>query len=102
MSIEGTVPSEILEGPAAIRATVDAAEGGVRAIAGQLRARGVRRIWVIGNGTSYHSSLHAAGLARRLAGPDDPIAIPVTAGDFRTFLPTARPGRRRGRHLGVR
>jgi glucosamine--fructose-6-phosphate aminotransferase (isomerizing) len=87
VSIEGTVPSEIREGPAAIRATVDATEAGVRAVADDLGARGVRRIWVIGNGTSYHSSLHAAGLARRMAGPDDPIAIPVTAGDFRTFLP---------------
>lgn len=92
MSIEGTVPSEIREGPAAIRATVAAAEASVRAIAGELRSGGVRRIWVIGNGTSYHSSLHAAGLARRLAGPDDPIAIPVTAGDFRTFRPNLGPG----------
>ena len=87
MPIEGTVPSEILEGPAAIRATVDAAESSARAVAGLLRTQGVRRVWVIGNGTSYHSSLHATGLARRLAGPDDPIAIPVTAGDFRTFRP---------------
>lgn len=87
MPIEGTVPSEILEGPAAIRATVATTAASVRAVATDLRARGVRRIWVIGNGTSYHSSLHAAGLARRLAGPDDPIAIPVTAGDFRAFRP---------------
>jgi glutamine---fructose-6-phosphate transaminase (isomerizing) len=87
VSIEGTVPSEILEGPAAIRATVDVAEAKVRVVADDLRARGVRRVWVIGNGTSYHSSLHAAGLARRLAGPDDPIAIAITAGDFRTFMP---------------
>ena len=78
MPIEGIVPSEILEGPAAIRATVAAAVETVKAVAGELRARGIRRVWVIGNGTSYHSSLHAAGLARRLAGPDDPIAIPVT------------------------
>jgi glucosamine--fructose-6-phosphate aminotransferase (isomerizing) len=85
--IEGTVPGEILEGPAAIRATVATTEASARAIAGVLRAGGVKRVWVIGNGTSYHSSLHAAGLARRLAGPDDPIAIPVTAGDFRTFRP---------------
>lgn len=92
MPIEGTIPSEILEGPAAIRATVDAAVANVRAVAGELRARGVRRVWVIGNGTSYHSSLHATGLARRLAGPDDPIAIPVTAGDFRTFRPRLGPG----------
>jgi glutamine---fructose-6-phosphate transaminase (isomerizing) len=92
MPIEGIVPSEILEAPGAIRVTVAAAEGHVRAIAGELRARGVRRVWVIGNGTSYHSSLHAAGLARRLAGPDDPIAIPVTAGDFLTFRPRLGQG----------
>jgi glucosamine--fructose-6-phosphate aminotransferase (isomerizing) len=92
MPIEGIVPSEILEGPGAIRVTVAAAEGHVRAIAGELHARGVRRVWVIGNGTSYHSSLHAAGLARRLAGPDDPIAIPVTAGDFLTFRPRLGQG----------
>lgn len=87
MPIEGTVPSEILAGPAAIRATLATTETSVRAVADALHAQGVRRIWVIGNGTSYHSSLHAAGLTRRLAGPDDPIAIPVTAGDFRAFRP---------------
>ena len=35
--------------------------------------RGIRRIWVIGNGTSYHSSLHAAGARpppRRAGRPD--------------------------------
>ena len=92
MPIQGTVPSEILEGPAAIRATLDTTESSVGAVASDLRARGIRRIWVIGNGTSYHSSLHAAGLARRLAGPGDPITIPVTAGDFRTFRPRLGPG----------
>jgi len=92
MSIVGIVPTEIVEGPDAIRATVDgAAEQAGKAAAG-LRARKLRRIWVIGNGTSYHSCLHASGLARRLAGPDDPLAIPVTAGDFRTFLPRLGPG----------
>ena len=92
MPIEGTIPNEILEGPAAIRTTVAAAEGNVRSVARALRARGVRRVWVIGNGTSYHSSLHAAGLARRLAGPSDPVAIPVTAGDFLAFPPRLGPG----------
>jgi glucosamine--fructose-6-phosphate aminotransferase (isomerizing) len=87
VSIEGIVPSEIVEGPDAIRATVASTEAGVRTVARELRAQGVRRVWVIGNGTSFHSSLHAATLARRLAAPGDPIAIPVTAGDFRTFLP---------------
>ncbi len=88
MSIEGTIPGEIREGPAAIRATVDAAGASVRGVAADLRGRGVGRVWVIGNGTSYHSSLHAAGLARRLSRPGDPIAIPVTAGEFRSFRPT--------------
>lgn len=87
MSIDGIVPREIVEGPNAIRATVVAAQERARAVAGALVAKEVRRIWVIANGTSYHSSLHATGLFRRLAGPDDPVAIPVTAGDFRTFLP---------------
>lgn len=92
MSIDGIVPSEILEGPAAIRATVAGAGEKVGEIAGVLRSQGVRRIWVIGNGTSYHSSLHAAGLARRLAGTDDPVAIPVTAGDFLAFRPRLGKG----------
>lgn len=92
MPIEGIVPSEIIEGPAAIRATVAAAEVNVRAIAGELRTQGVRRVWVIGNGTSNHSSLHATGLARRLAGPDDPVAIPVTAGEFLAFRPRLGKG----------
>jgi glucosamine--fructose-6-phosphate aminotransferase (isomerizing) len=87
VSIKGAIPNEIREGPGAIRATVDAADGSVRGIADELRSRGVRRVWVIGNGTSYHSSLHAAWLARRLSGPADPIVIPVTAGDFRTYTP---------------
>ena len=87
MPIDGIVPSEILEGPAAIRATVSAADGPVREVARSLRAGDLRRIWLIANGTSYHSCLHAAGLARRLAGPDAPMVIPVTAGDFRTFPP---------------
>ena len=92
MSIDGIVPKEIVEGPDAIRATVAAAEEPARSVARALRARELRRIWLIGNGTSYHSCLHAAGLARRLAGPDDPVTIPVTAGDFVTFLPRLGPG----------
>jgi glutamine---fructose-6-phosphate transaminase (isomerizing) len=92
MPIGGIVPGEIHEGPAAIRATVSAVEGPVGQIARTLRSRDLRRVWVIANGTSYHSSLHAAGLARRLAGPGDPVMIPVTAGDFRTYLPRLGPG----------
>jgi glucosamine--fructose-6-phosphate aminotransferase (isomerizing) len=92
MTIEGIVPREIVEGPDAIRATLAGASGPALEVARTVRARGLRRIWVIGNGTSYHSCLHATGLSRRLAGPDDAVAIPVTAGDFRTFPPELGPG----------
>ena len=51
-----------------------------------------RRIHVIGNGTSYHSALAAATLYRRHAGPDDPIVVPLTAGEFRTYPPALGPG----------
>lgn len=88
MPIEGIVPGEILEGPAAIRATVAAVGGTVRAVAGELGANGVRRVWVLGNGTSYHSSLAAARLYRGHAWPGDPVVVPVTAGEFRHRRPT--------------
>lgn len=92
MPIAGAIPSEIAEGPAAIVATLTSVEPAARAVAAELRGLDVRRIWAIGNGTSYHSCLHVAGLARRLARPDDPIVIPVTAGDFRTFRPELGSG----------
>jgi len=44
-------------------------------------------VFVIGNGTSYHSALAATALHGRMAGPDDPIAVARTAGDFRTYRP---------------
>jgi glutamine---fructose-6-phosphate transaminase (isomerizing) len=90
--IEGIIPSEILEGPAAIRATLAGADTTVRQTAQALRSSGVRRAWVIGNGTSYHSSLYATGLYRRFAGPDDPVVLAATAGDFRTFTPRLGAG----------
>lgn len=90
--IEGIVPSEIREGPAAIRATVAAARPGATAIAGRWRAAGVRRVHVIGNGTSYHSSLASAALYRRHAGPDDPIVVPLTSAEFLTYPAVLGPG----------
>ena len=90
--IEGVVPSEIREGPAAIRATVDSARDDARDIAGAWLAAGVRRVHVIGNGTSFHSSLAAATLYRHRAGPDDPVVIPVTAAEFLVYPPVLGPG----------
>jgi glutamine---fructose-6-phosphate transaminase (isomerizing) len=89
--IEGIIPAEILEGPAAIRATLDAATPAARDAAAFLADRDVRRVFVIGNGTSYHSALAATALQGRFAGPDDPIAIARTAGDFRTNRPALGP-----------
>lgn len=85
--IEGTIPREIREGPGAIRATLDAATEPAREAAADLRASGVRRVFVIGNGTSYHSSLAAAALYRRHAGPEDPAVVALTAADFRLYRP---------------
>jgi glucosamine--fructose-6-phosphate aminotransferase (isomerizing) len=90
--IEGIIPAEILAEPAAIRSTLADALEGARDAATALRRGGVRRLFVIGNGTSYHSSLAATTLYRRHAGPDDPLVVPLTAGDFRTYPPQLGPG----------
>ncbi len=89
--IEGIVPREIRDGPAAIRDTVTAAGPDARRIAAAWRDRGIRRIHVIGNGTSYHSALAATALYRRRASAVDPVVIPVTAADFRTYPPALGP-----------
>jgi glucosamine--fructose-6-phosphate aminotransferase (isomerizing) len=85
--ITGIVPTEIREGPAAIRATVEASRRSAATTAAALRDAAVRRVFVLGNGTSYHSSLAAAALYRRRAGPRDPIVVASTAADFRTYPP---------------
>ncbi len=81
------VPREIAEGPAAIRQTVETAWPVAREMAGRLRRDGIRRIHLIGNGTSYHSCLAAAGLYARCATADDPVVVPVTAGGFLAYPP---------------
>ncbi|OGO59322.1 MAG: hypothetical protein A2V85_09050 [Chloroflexi bacterium RBG_16_72_14] len=90
--IEGIVPSEIREGPAAIRATLSSALPDARRVAAAWRATGVGRVFVIGNGTSYHSCLASAALYRRHAAADDPAVIPLTAADFRIYRPALGPG----------
>ncbi|HEY6571666.1 MAG TPA: SIS domain-containing protein, partial [Candidatus Limnocylindrales bacterium] len=89
--IEGAVPREIREGPAAIRATVEVARADARRIARGWLAAGIDRVHVIGNGTSFHSSLAAATLYRHRAGPDDPVVIPVTAAEFLLYAPRLGP-----------
>jgi glucosamine--fructose-6-phosphate aminotransferase (isomerizing) len=86
------IPGEIAEGPDAIRRTVIEARPRSRNIAASLRRDGVRRVHVIGNGTSYHSSLAAATLYARHATAGDPIVIPTTAGAFLTYPPALDNG----------
>ncbi len=90
--MNGIIPAEIAAEPDAIRSTLDASLEAARAAASALRQGGVRRLHVIGNGTSYHSSLAAATLYRRYAMPDDPVVIPLTAGEFRTYPPRLGAG----------
>lgn len=89
--IAGIVAAEIREGPAAIRATLESAQPDARRVAAAWRALGIRRVFVIGNGTSYHSALASTALYRRHAGPDDPVAIPLTAAEYRTYGPDRAP-----------
>lgn len=87
MTNESRIVREIREGPDAIRATLDGAGPAAAEAVAALQARDVRRLYVIGNGTSYHSSLACASLHRHLSGPDDPTVVAITAGDFRAYPP---------------
>jgi glucosamine--fructose-6-phosphate aminotransferase (isomerizing) len=88
----GTIAVEVAQEAEAIRATVRDAGATAREVAATLTKRGVRRIHIIGNGTSYHSSLAAATFYRRLAVPGDPLVVPLTAGEFRRYTPKLGPG----------
>jgi glucosamine--fructose-6-phosphate aminotransferase (isomerizing) len=90
--IDGIIPTEIRDGPAAIRATLDEAASSAASAADSLRAGAVRRVFVIGNGTSYHSALAATQLYARRAAPTDPVAIAMTAGAFRAYRPALGAG----------
>jgi len=89
--IDGLIPREIHDGPDAIRATLRDARPAADEAAALLRERDVRRVFVIGNGTSRHSALAASALYARHAGPGDPVAIALTAGEFRTYRPALGP-----------
>ncbi|MEA2291446.1 MAG: hypothetical protein QOF17_466 [Solirubrobacteraceae bacterium] len=88
---EAIVPGEILDGPRAIRETVERAEEPAREAAAALRARDVKRVYLIGNGTSLHSSLAAAFLYRGLAGPHQPVVVALTAAELRHYGPRLGP-----------
>jgi glucosamine--fructose-6-phosphate aminotransferase (isomerizing) len=88
---EAIVPGEILDGPRAIRETVAAALEPARAAAAAVRERGIERVYLIGNGTSLHTSLAAAFLYRRLAGPEQPAVIALTSAEARHYGPRLGP-----------
>ncbi len=81
------IPQEIDDIPAAIRATLEETRAAAQEAARVLRQRNPRRIYIIGNGTSYYTSLAASYTARALAGPNDPLVLAVIAGDFLHYPP---------------
>jgi len=91
MASAGIIAAEIHAGPDAIRATLRESTARASEAAELLLARRSRRVFVIGNGTSYHSALAATALYARRAGPDDPVVVPLTAGAFRTYPPMLGP-----------
>jgi len=90
--VTGRIAAEIRDEPAAIRATLAASRDAAGETAEVLVAGGVRRVHLIGNGTSYHSSLAAALVHRRLANADDPLVLAWTAGEFRHYAPDLADG----------
>jgi glutamine---fructose-6-phosphate transaminase (isomerizing) len=86
------IAAEIRDEPAAIRATLAASREAARGTAQALLAGGVRRVHIIGNGTSFHSSLAAALVHRRLARAGDPLVLAWTAGEFRHYAPDLADG----------
>ena len=90
--MSGRIAAEIRDEPAAIRATLEASREAAREAGRALAAGGVRRVHLIGNGTSYHSSLAAALVHRRLARAGDPLVLASTAGEFRHYPPDLSDG----------
>lgn len=90
--IEGIIPVEIAAEGAAILATLAESLAAAQSAGRALRTAGTRRVYLIGNGTSYHSALAAATAYRRMAAAGDPTVIPLTAGEFRNYLPALGEG----------
>ncbi len=83
---------ELRELPAAIRATLAETRPSAARAASAIWERSPRRVYVIGNGTSFYSALAASYTARALAGPEDPSVLAMMAGDFRYFTPALGAG----------
>lgn len=87
MPVEELIPQEIADTPKAIEATVKETRPAAAAAAAALRKNSLRRVYIIGNGTSLYTSMAAVYTARRLAGKANPLVVAVPAGEFRYFMP---------------
>lgn len=88
MTQDEIIPLEINETPEAIRQTLQNTRQQAIDAAKAIRKRQPRRIFLIGNGTSFYSSMAAAYTGRSLAtSTSDPFVMAVPAGDFRNFMP---------------
>ncbi len=82
------IPKEIFETPEAISQTIQHTRLQARQAALRMKKQNLRRIFLIGNGTSFYTSLAASYTGRSLASsPDAPYVIAIPCGDFRHFMP---------------
>jgi glucosamine--fructose-6-phosphate aminotransferase (isomerizing) len=86
------VLEEIELGPDMIRRTLTETAAAAEEAAQALRARGVERVFVVGNGTSFWSARWVAGWYRRLSTPeDDPSMVALSAASFVHYRPRLSP-----------
>jgi len=82
------VTTEIQETPQAILQTIKVTRPQAKDVAALMRERHPRRIFLIGNGTSFYSCLAASYTGRSLAySPSAPYAYAIPCGDFRHYMP---------------
>lgn len=82
-----TVLTETVAVPEAIRDTVAKTQGPISALRERLLGDGVRRVFLVGNGTSLYSCEFAEHWYRTQAAPSDPCVTALSAGQFRYHPP---------------
>lgn len=85
------VVDQIEAAPEAVRRTLVESRPAADRAAANLRRADVRRVFAIGNGTSFWSARWVAEWYRRLSTPDDPAIIALSAASFRYYRPTLAP-----------
>jgi glucosamine--fructose-6-phosphate aminotransferase (isomerizing) len=82
------IPSEIFETPQAILQTLNETRAQAKDAATRMKKYQPRRIFFIGNGTSFYSSLAASYTGRILASSTaSPYVLAIPSGDFRYYMP---------------